>query len=240
MRGALICAWLLVPAVVAAYHYGPGQEQLQLDDAAVHLRQADAHVAAGEFPEATDSYDAALAVIPAANVNEVRRVRLERAKAEMLAAKLPEAYDELAALGDELSQDPIAPRELIDETRAGMANAQYYMTWLMRLEGRPRDEWEPVIESSRQYYRLLAEGAAADSDEQASQEYREDLEAAIRLARMDLSDLQALPLPSQCKGCCSGNCNGVCKKKGKTDKPKTGKKDARGASGGPPPDGRGS
>lgn len=240
MRGALICLWMLVPAVVAAYHYGPGQERLLLDDAAGHLRRADAHVAANEWGAACDSYEAALAAIPADNVDAIRRVRLERAKSQMLAAQLPEAYDDLAALADELSAEKNPPGELVAGTHGAMAGAQYYMTWLMRLEGRPRDEWEPVIESSRQYYRLLAENAEAQGDAVAGAEHREDLEAAIRLARMDLADLQALPLPSQCKGCCSGNCKGVCKGTKKTDQPKTGDKDARGASGGPPPDGRGS
>jgi hypothetical protein len=60
---------------------------------------------------------------------------------------------------------------------------------------------------------------------------------------MDLRDLQGLPLPSCCQGCCSGNCKGLGKGKGKgkgvTRQPKTGEKDARGASSGPPPDGRG-
>ena len=38
---------------------------------------------------------------------------------------------------------------------------------------------------------------AQDEDEAAAQEYQEDLESAIRLARMDLAELQGLPLPSQ-------------------------------------------
>lgn len=238
MRAAFLCLWLLVPAVVAAYHYGPGQERLLLDDAAAHLRQADTHVAADRWNEACRSYDAALALIPTANVEAVRAVRLERAKAQMLAAQLPEAFDELVALRDELAADKNAPRKLVEETRNAMASAQYYMTWLMRLEGRPRDDWEPVIEASRQNYRLLAEDTEARGDDKTSRQHREDLEAAIRLARMELADLQALPLPSQCKNCKSGNCS--CLGKGVTDKPKTGKSDARGASGGPPPDGRGS
>jgi hypothetical protein len=78
----------------------------------------------------------------------------------------------------------------------------------MRLEGAPREEWEPEIEASRQNYKLLAEdptskctsaGAACDKgDEQvASVRAAENLESAIRLERMSLTDLQGLPLPSQ-------------------------------------------
>ncbi len=243
MRGALVCLWLLVPAVVAAYHYGPGQQRMLLDDAARYLKQADAQAAAEHWGEACESYDAALAALPgdnidAGNIDAARRVRLERAKAQMLSSQLPEAYDGLVALSDELTADKQAPAELVTGTRTAMANAQYYMTWLMRLEGRPRDEWEPVIEASRQNYRLLAEDAQQRGDTASGTKHSEDLEAAIRLARMDLADLQALPLPSQCKKCKSGNCHCLCKKK--SNKVKTGKSDARGASSGPPPDDAGS
>jgi len=77
------------------------------------------------------------------------------------------------------------------------AGSQYYMTWLKRLEGAPREEWEPQIDSARQIYKLLASAAEAGHDETSIEEAREDLESAIRLARMDLSELQGLPLPSQ-------------------------------------------
>ena len=52
---------------------------------------------------------------------------------------------------------------------------------------------------------------------------RENLESAIRLARMDLTELQGLPLPKQCKGCCSGKC------KSKGPAKKSPPKDSRGA-----------
>jgi hypothetical protein len=83
------------------------------------------------------------------------------------------------------------------DARASLANAQYYMTWLMRLEGLSRDVWEPEIEAARQTYRLLADQATAGGDDQAAKSQRENLEASIRLARMELSELQGLPLPSQ-------------------------------------------
>ena len=53
------------------------------------------------------------------------------------------------------------------------------------------------MESARQAYKLLAEEAEKRGDAAAAKKHREDLEASIRLARMDLSELQGLPLPSQ-------------------------------------------
>ena len=67
----------------------------------------------------------------------------------------------------------------------------------MRLEGLPITEWEPEIESARQNYRMLAENAQSAGKSDQAKKQRENLEAAIRLARLDLSDLQGLPLPNQ-------------------------------------------
>jgi hypothetical protein len=64
----------------------------------------------------------------------------------------------------------------------------------MRLEGLDRTVWEPEIEAARQNWRLLAEQATTDKDKLLHQE---DLEAAVRLARLEIEDLQGLPLPSE-------------------------------------------
>ena len=85
-------------------------------------------------------------------------------------------------------------------------------------------------------YRLLAERAEAASDGVEAKTQLENLEASIRLARLELTDLQGLPIPSPCKCCCSGQCRA--RREGKKDGPKT--KDARGASAGKPADGQGS
>jgi hypothetical protein len=111
--------------------------------------------------------------------------------------KLPQAHDDLTSLVDELKSDAAADPAMLAEARESLANAKYYLTWLMRLEGQPREVWEPEIESSRQTYRLLAEIAQKSQDADSLKRHQEDLESAIRLARMELSDLQGLPLPTQ-------------------------------------------
>jgi hypothetical protein len=197
MRTALLIGWLLIPLGVAAWHFGPGQERVQLDDVARLLAEADRHAAAGEWAAADEKYEETLHLLPAGRVGEGRRIRLERDKAQMLAHKLPEAHGDLKGLVDELKDDPTADPRLLADARTTLASAQYYMTWLMRLEGLPRDQWEPEVEAARQTYRLLAEQAEAKGDAAAAQKGREDLESAVRLARLDLSELQGLPLPSQ-------------------------------------------
>jgi nitric oxide reductase activation protein len=193
----LLVGWLMVPVAIAAWHYGPGQERMRLDDVATLLAAAERHVADQDWAAAVEKYDEALRMLPAGRTREARHIRLERAKAQMLAKKLPAAHADLQSLVDELSADATGDQQMLSQARSALANSRYYMTWLMRLEGQPREDWEPEIEAARQTYRLLAEQAEAAGNPTAAKKNREDLEAAVRLARMDLSELQGLPLPSQ-------------------------------------------
>ena len=197
MRVLILLVWLALPILVGVYHLGPGQERMVLDDVADLVAQAEQCAADEQWSDAVERYDEALNMLPPDEVRRGRRLRLERAKVQMLARKLPEAHQELKMLVDELLQDEKSDPQLLAQTRAALANSQYYMTWLMRLEGTPRDVWEPEIEAARQSFHLLAQQSEQSGDEQNAQRYREDLESSIRLARMDLSDLQGLPLPSQ-------------------------------------------
>ncbi len=238
MRTLLLLGWLIIPIGGAAYHYGPGQEKLKLDDLALTLAVADHQAAVGDWQESARTYEAALAQVPADRMADARRVRLERDKAWMNAGKLPEANVDLKGLVDELQADVKADSKTLNGAREAFANSQYYTTWLMKLEGLARDDWEPEIESARQAFRLLAEEAKKNGDTASAERSLEDLESAIRLARMDPSDLQGLALPKQCQNCKSGQCNKPGRKAGK--KPNSEKKDSRGAGAGPPPDGSGS
>jgi tetratricopeptide (TPR) repeat protein len=197
MRVFLFIAWLMLPVVVLAYHLGPGQDRLRLDRAAALLAEADRHVSNQEFDQAIDCYNEAVQLLPPDRKAEIRRALLERAKAQMQAHQLPEAHKDLQGLVEEVQADADADPRLVSDATAALASSRYYMTWLMRLEGLPLEEWEPEIEAARQSYRQLAGQAASGGDQAAAQNFREDVEATIRLARMDLSELQGLPLPSQ-------------------------------------------
>jgi hypothetical protein len=211
MNKLLVCAWLLVPVGAAAYHYGPGQTDLATDRAAeaarrgsalareaAAIQERDGDLASkGTWFRAEEAFGEALAHLPAERMEEGRALRLERAKAQMMVSRLPEARRDLEGLVDELARDPSADAELLAGARGALANAQYYTTWLMRLEGQPREDWEREIEASRQTFKLLAEQAESAGDAAAADRAKEDLESSIRLARMDLTELQGLPLPSQ-------------------------------------------
>ena len=237
LRILFLAGWLLVPVGVYAWHMGPGQDRQQLDAADALIRQADREVAAGDHAAALDTYAAALAALPEGQTATARTLKLERAKAQMLAKQLPEANADLKALVDDLAGDPKADPKQLAAAREAFANSQYYVGWLMRLEGQVAENWEPELEASRQVYKLLAEQAEAAGDAAAAKRHTDSLEAAVRLARMDLNELTGLPLPCQCQGCKA--CNKAGKRPGK--KPgKTGEKqekqDVRKSGMGPPHD----
>jgi hypothetical protein len=198
MKKIMLVVWLLLPAVALAYHFGPGQKQMALDHANQLLREADRLAQLESWNQVALRYEEALQVLPKEHVETRQRVRLELAKAQMLSSQLPVAHRALSDLVDELKEEGDASSaDLLNEARSAHANSQYYMTWLMRLEGQPEEVWRPEVDSAEQTYRLLAQQSAEQGDEVASVQIKEDLEATIKLARMELSELQGLPLPSQ-------------------------------------------
>jgi hypothetical protein len=237
MRIVLAVGWLIVPVLAWAWHSGPGQQYVNLDDANAYLVQAQLSLANQDYAAAAQEFDFALKALPEGRTADARTMRLERDKAMIMAKKLPEAHADLDDLVTEMQADPKTDAKTLAQARAALANAQYYVTWVMRLRGHAREEWEPEIEGARQTYRLLAEQAVAAGDETQATHLQQDCESAIRLARMDLSELQGLNLPCQC--CCNGKCKGCCKKPGKKPGKEANDNVARKAGNGPPPDGSG-
>jgi len=211
MRRLALTLWILIPVALAAYHYGPGQVRLRWDDAARHVARAEQHAARAarraqaegdlaavpDWQQAETAYEAALALLGDAAPEARWRVALERARCQVFVSELPQAAAALQALVDEIEAEGTADVALRADARRALANAQYYMTWLLRLEGAGREDWEPRIDAARQTYKLLASATGADADPAQRARDAHDLEAAIRLARMDLTELQGLPLPSQ-------------------------------------------
>lgn len=240
IRTLIVALWMLVPVVLLAVHYGPGQRSLARDEAAQHLARARAAESAQNWSAAVASYAAALATLPAEDLRARQAIQLARANARIYTGELPEAIQDLDTLLDAMVKGQ-AEASRVREVRASLASAQYYAAWLMRLEGAAREEWTIEADQARQHFRLLAEETAA-ADPATAAAHRKNLESTIRLARMDLAELQALPLPKQCEGCknCSQKCRGQRESRNPEPKPQEKQKDARGASVGKRPDGTGS
>ena len=197
MRILLILCWLLIPVGALAYHLGPGQRQIQNDKAAEVIAKANAAMQASQFSNADELYGTAIELLPDDDVATIRRVRLSQAQCKMECSGLNQASDDLAVLLDEMTDDTDADPDVVDQTRAALAGTHYYRTWLMRLEGKSRAQWEPEIEAARQHFTLLSEQSDDGPANDDADRYKEDLESAVRLARMDLDQLQGLPLPNQ-------------------------------------------
>lgn len=218
MRVLVLVLWMLIPVGAFAYHLGPGQSDLKRDKVALLLADANGFVENENWEEAESVFKSALELLPEDEVDTNRRTRLELAKVQLMNKGLPQANEDLKVLVNELEDeaerwkrfeagtlsaddDGADIREpnpgMLADARTALANSQYYITWLMRVEGRPETDWEPEITSSQQIYRLLAEESAKDSDQEMIAIRKSDLESAVKLARMDLGELQGLPLPSQ-------------------------------------------
>ena len=141
MKILLITLWCLLPIGLAAYHFGPGQRQLKLDDSEALLSEARAAVADENWPLAVEHYQDALGRLPKDQQALSYRIRLETAKARMLASELPVARHDLEQLVSDLDQDDAVAQGLRDEARSALANSRYYMTYLMKLESLPDSAW---------------------------------------------------------------------------------------------------
>lgn len=233
MKILILTLWCLVPLGLVAFHYGPGQKGVALDHAGDHLSLAASRVKSENWPQAIEAYEQALAALPKDRTADAAKIRLEIAKARMQSGHLPQARTELEQLVKELEVDPAADHAVREDALATLASSRFYMTYLMKLEGLPEEEWEPEIEAARQERKLLVQRANEAGDTQAAAKYADDLESAIRLARTDPAELYGKAIPKQCN-CKSGKC------KKPSPKPAAKQKDARGASSGPPIDGEGS
>ncbi len=198
MRNILLVSWLLLPIGAWAYHEGPGQDRTALEATDAVLVAAHQAADEGRWKDAVQQYEEALKTLPkypdAVDKRVTQRLQIELNKARMQASGLPVAREELEVLVEQMNEEKDSDPQLLREARQALARSQFYTTWLMRLEGLDRAVWEPEIEAARQNWRLLAEQAGSKGEALAHQG---DLEAAIRLERMQIEDLQGLPLPSE-------------------------------------------
>ncbi len=209
MRKKLLTAvWLLIPVVLLAVHYGPGQRGLSRDKAAENIAKAQAAEQAENWSDAVRLYSDALADLPPTDSNRRYQLRLAQAKARLQSGELPEAKADMEGLLADAQKSGV-DAALTGEIRSNLATAEYYAAWLMRLEGAAAEEWMIETESSRQHFRLLAEQSKHSGLASLATDHQKNLEAVIRLELMDLSELKGLALPKQCKNC--SNCSGKCR-----------------------------
>ncbi len=202
MRKILLLIWLLIPVLIITMHYGPGRKYRALETATRQIKHAEQLQAVAETTNAPDdwrrvaeAYRAALALTPPEKKLAAARIKLAAARAQMYQGELVEAINELETLLDDARQEnlPAAHQNNIRDT---LARSQFGAAWVMRLEGSGVGLWTQQAENARQNFRLLAENAIDNNDTHAP-DHQKNLEATIRMSRMDASFIKGLPLPKE-------------------------------------------
>ena len=89
MRILLIVSWLFVGLAGVIYHYGPGQEKMELERIDTMMQDARNSVQSENWAEAVEQFDAVLAELPAEKKTEARGLALEKAKAQRKGHQYP-------------------------------------------------------------------------------------------------------------------------------------------------------
>ncbi len=231
MKKYLVLLWILLPLPVVVLHFGRGQEWLANDKAYAFLKKAETAEKMEDWQQADQLYrDAAKCLSP--NSHDMKlRVELAQVRARFRMGDAMAAIDGADTL---LENKALAgmPVDFQRESRELAGRIHYYAAWVMRLEGASRELWMEEAELARQNFRLLAEqqGASGNSTEQ-----KENLESAIQLQRLSMTELMARPLPKEGQG--MGN-QGLSEQMGKR-RGKRGKQPGKDDGEGPPSNGAG-
>src|SRR5215204_3140934 len=94
----LITAWLLVPILVLAFHYGPGQKRMVGDQVAEKIKAAQLAEQEEDWATAVTGYAEALSLLPADQKVARYKLQLAHANARMYSGQLPEAMIEMEGL----------------------------------------------------------------------------------------------------------------------------------------------
>ncbi len=196
MRKYLVLVWLLLPLPVVVLHFGRGQRWLARDVAHGLIQQAAAAEHAGDWKLADELYRDADKTAGSQDVDLKLRLDLARVQTRFHLGEAVAAIDG----ADKLLDDPAMatmPAEFRQEARALAGRIHYYAGWVMRLEGAKRELWMEEAELARQNFRLLAETGATRTTGEESHKQREDLESAVQLQRLSLTELMDRPLPKE-------------------------------------------
>jgi hypothetical protein len=231
MKRYLALFWLMLPLPLIVLHYSHGQQWMARDDARSLVARAEAAEKSGDWSAADAAYREAAALVGSGDPALKLRLDLAQTRTRFRSGAAVEAID----LSEQLLNDAglaSMPPEFRDEARELSGRIHYFAAWVMRLEGAGRELWMEQAELARQNYRLLVENPARPTSEENR---RRDLESAVQLQRLSLTELMARPLPKE--GQCMTN-QGLSEQMAKR-RGQRGKKPGRGDGDGPPDKGAG-
>ncbi len=202
MKKYAVLLWLLLPLPVLVTHFGHGQQWLALDHAGELVRKAEAAEKNEDWKLADELYRDASRLAGTSDPELRLRLDLARTRTRFRNGEAVAAIDSAVRLLDDpaMAAMPVAFRR---DARELAGRIHYYAAWVMRLEGAGRELWMEEAELARQSYRLLTEESAAGGAGEYAAEQQKNLESAVQLQRLSLTELMARPLPRE--GQCMAN-----------------------------------
>jgi hypothetical protein len=195
-----------IEARVAAF--GKDDESLRQAALAATAREEEAYAEAGAaWRQTADALAEAQACVDEVGGRVREEIRLAKARALVRTGDVAAGANELEDMLFDAEENPAIDATLSLEAREELATAYYYGARLMRLAGKPADEWREVAGRARQNFRYLAEDArrrGAPGTEVANHEKNGEL--VLNLEQSSLDELYAKPRP---KDSPTGKCNGL-------------------------------
>jgi hypothetical protein len=186
-------------------------------------------VASDAWKATADKLQTAQDMLASCDSSKTPSVRIAKNRALIRAGKISEGVGDLEAMLESLDESGNDDPSLTRPAREELATGYYYGARLMRMAGKPTNEWREVSGWARQNFRYLAETSDDSAQCDKADELQKNVELVLNLEQSGQEDLLAKPLPKNCPG---GNCDGLkTGKKGKTKRPPRNKNDARGAGG---------
>lgn len=199
MNKYLVLLWILLPLPVVVLHFGRGQEWLANDKAYDFLKQAESAEKTEDWQQASQLYRDASKSLGSKNQEMKLRIELAQVRTNFRMGDAMAAIDGADKLLDEKAMAGMPP-EFQHEARELAGRIHYYAGWVMRLEGASRELWMEEAELARQNFRLLAEKGASKGASKVSTQQKENLESAVQLQRLSMTELMARPLPKEGQG----------------------------------------
>jgi hypothetical protein len=195
-----------IDARIAAF----GKDDAALRQAALdaNAREEEAYALAGAaWRQTADALAEAQTCVDEIGGRVREEIRLAKARALVRTGDVAAGANELEDILYESGENAAIDATLSLEAREELATAYYYGARLMRLAGKPADEWREVASRARQNFRYLAEDArqrGAPGAEVANHEKNGEL--VLNLEQSSLDELYAKPRP---KDSPTGKCNGL-------------------------------
>lgn len=172
--------------------------------------------AADAWKRTADTLGLALESMADSDEHARQRVRLTRARALVRAGEITSAEGELQDILDWHASRGTPDHQIALDAREELATAYYYGARLLRIAGRPGEQWREASGRARQNFRYLAERARLGDDGPRSNRHELNGELVLNLEQSALSELFAQARPRESP---QNPCDGLCENPGKKRRP---------------------